>query len=381
VIESRNTDLHDATRLTRLLSFALATLTGLLSFGCRSTDTSTVATDAKIVRHAESASQAFAEGDTDEASESFRRAIRRAWAIDDPSEAGTNSYNLAACLASQSRPDEAMDWLIESRAELRRAGKSTGNTYLLEAKILQAEGDFAGAADAIDRAVCADPPCGEHDQQGCRFCGDDPCRESCLSRIPCVGTRIEDRAAIRDCEDFYAAQIELARSRLAAERYDIACAIEHFSTACRLAEDVCSDDLAAELQDVAALIHLAKGEYFQAAAHFDREADHLRRAGNYREIPDVLELSAAAYVEVERFDLAAGRLLRVARIWYGRGELKKSWEILQDALRYADMSPWSLAGELTTTQVRSALLAHEIELTLTDRGDDLNALSPPQPML
>ncbi|TWT50432.1 hypothetical protein Pla22_31750 [Rubripirellula amarantea] len=65
--------------------------------------------------------------------------------------------------------------------------------------------------------------------------------------------------------------------------------------ACELASQVCSEAMQVELQRVAALVHLAKGEHLHAAWHFDKEAKHLRRAGTYREIPNTLDLAAAAY--------------------------------------------------------------------------------------
>ena len=62
---------------------------------------------------------------------------------------------------------------------------------------------------------------------------------------------------------------------------------------------------------MAALVHIAKGEFLQAGRHLDREAESLRWAGNFREIPGVLELSAAAYEQSGMLSLAADRFGRL----------------------------------------------------------------------
>ncbi len=120
------------------------------------------------------------------------------------------------------------------------------------------------------------------------------------------------------------------------------------------------------------MIDLAKGQYLQTAAHLDREALYWRQAGNYRQIPDVLGLAAAAYEQGGRFDLAADRLCRAARIWFARGEFKKSWEILQQALICCESVTCQAA------QVRLALTAREIESALADEdGRDADSTGEP----
>lgn len=326
--------------------------------GCRTPPTVDAPVVAKVVRYSESASESFAEGDSEAAIESFRKAIYRSWAMDDPHHTGTNAYNLAAVLFDRGDHADALDWLVDARVELARAGESAGNTYLLEAKIAQKEGRFDDARRMISLADCAPPPCSDDGDGQCRR---DACRESRLACVPCLGDKLEEKQASQQCRADYQAQVHLARARLAADQYDLSLASNQLASACELAEDVCSDDLRAEIQHAAAMIDLAQGRYLQTAAHLDGEALLLRQAGNYRKIPEVLRLSAAAYEQAARFDLAADRLCRAARVLFARGELKEAWEVLQLALG-------AETGTCQFNSVRLRLTAQEIEAAAMQKG-------------
>jgi len=332
----------------------------LVQSGCRSTSLSPIKeVDSTVGRSAKRAGEAYAEGDVDGAIREYRIAIRRAWAIDNPYESGTAAYHLAACMTSLDKHTEAKDWLVDARIELCRAGSSAGNTWLLEAKIALQECRFDEAQQMLDRAACCNPPCSQNGHDCC--CSPhDPCQQSCVTQIPCVGKKLRQKKQTEQCEDNYEAQIHLARARLAAEKYEIACARRSFERACELATDVCSEELQAELQNVAAMIHLAKGEYFRAACHFDKEAEHLRLAGNYREVPVALEFASAAYQQSGRMELATSRMCRVARIWFGRGETKKAWDYVQTASALAEFC------ESETARIRLALLVNEMEQALAE---------------
>ena len=334
----------------------------LMASGCAAPSAPVVNTDATVTRHSKQGRQALAEGDLDAAVDQYRAALLRAWAIDDPYESGTAAYNLAACFASIGATPQAKQWLLDARVELCRAGSSAGNVWLLEAKVAMDECRFADASRYLNRAECSSPPC-QRDDGGC-LCGpSDPCQPTCTSKIPCVGSKLADKQAAKACQQEFQAQIQLSRAAIAAEQYDAPSARRHFACACRLAADICSHDLQAQLQHVAALIHLVEGQFMQAAWHFDNEAKHLRLGGNYREIPTALGHAAAAYQEAARFDLAASRTCRVARIWLGRGDSRQAWQQLQ------------IAGELVAqthcpaAEVRLALVACEIERTLAATGE------------
>ena len=337
--------------------------------GCTGSTGSQRKIDSTLQRHVKYANQAFSEGQVERAITEYRRAIRRAWAMDDPYESGTAAYNLAACLTSDARSREARDWLLDARAEFQRAGTSAGNAWLLEAKIALHESRFEDVHYLVQRAACTEPPC--QDEEGRDCCGDrDPCDDRCVTKIPCLGPKLKKRRSAKDCEDAYQAEIHLVRARAAAEQYDIPASQRELACACKLAEDICSYDLHAEFHNVAALIHLAKGEYLQAGRHLDQEAENLRWAGNYREISSVLELASAAYQQAEQPALAADRLCRVARVLYGRGDVNEAWKVVQLAVPIAE----SACSE--TTKVRLALLANEILLVLSEQGDSPPELQP-----
>ena len=184
-----------------------------------------------------------------------------------------------------------------------------------------------------------------------------------MTKIPCVGGRIAKKRAIEDCQNDFQAQIHLARASLAAEQYDTKTARAQLQCACELAQEICSHNLQAELQHVAALIHLADGQFLKAASHFDSEAKHLRLASNYREIPLALNHAATAYEQAGRADLATSRMCRVARIWLGRGDTKEAWHHLQVA------SELSQATECESARIRLALVAQEIERALAEESE------------
>ena len=321
--------------------------------------------DETVGRYAQKGSVAYAEGQVDRAIKEYRRAIHRAWAIDDAYESGTNAYNLAACMISKNRPTEAKDWLLDARVELCRAGASPGNVYLLQAKIALSENRMEDVYSNVDRAACSDAPCGEKGCE-CKIDPESPRCHGCITKIPSVGPKLEQASVTKECVKTFEAQVELTRARLAAEQYDIPTAVAHFSKACKHLKGICGYDCQADLQNVAALIHLAKGEHLQAAGHLDCEAENLRCAGIYRELPITLTLAAAAYEQAGRFDLAANRLCRAARIRFGHGEIDRSWHDVQAAIALAETA----CSE--TTKIRLALLVNEISLTLENKE-----ISPP----
>lgn len=329
--------------------------------GCQSGSPDTPKLDSTLARSSEAARLAYAEGDVEAAIAEYRDAIHRAWMMDDPYEAGTNAYNLAACLITIGDDERAQDWLIDARAELKRAGTSVAYTWLLQAKIAQDQGHWTEALSLIDRADCSPPPCDTLDA-GCSCGGNDPCADRCVYQIPCVGDKFRKKNKITQCEEDFRAQVHLARARVAAELGDIPTALCYYAKACEAAKEVCSEDLQAELQNVAAMIHLAKGEYLQAAWHFDKEAKYSRRAKNYRVISGALELAAAAYSESGQYQLAADRLSRVARIWFGRGDMTRAWKHLNHASELVDRTGCD------ATTIRLSLLADEIQQMVG--GDD-----------
>lgn len=340
------------------MTFLLIALCGIT--GCQSSPRPSVESDTRVRRISEDANELYAEGDVDAAIKKYRAALHQAWATDDPNESGTSAYNLAAAMTSNRQRGISRDWLVDARHEWSRGGSSTGNAWLLEAKIAIEESRFVDAEMALDRSRCVRPPC-EVDG-GCECPTEDGCKECCLAKLPCVGPKIRSKEALEDCRDGFEAQVHFTRARLAAEQLDIPLAMSHYACGRELIGDICSHDLHAELHDVAALIHIAKEEYLQAARHFGREAYHLRMAGIYREIPGTLELAAAAYQQAGLPVEAADQLNRVARIWFGRGDASKAWTFVRDASELLDAC---VLDDDATIRTRLSLVAVEIQNELS----------------
>jgi tetratricopeptide (TPR) repeat protein len=337
--------------------------------GCSTTPKTSATVDSTLVRYADAGREAYDEGRIDEAIKKYDRALMRAWAIDDPYESGTVAYNLAACLHSRARYDEAADWLVDSRVELCRAQSSTGNTWLLSAEIAMAQHRFDEAKRFVDYASQTCPPC-EIDKSSCLCgpsadCSDEKCKECCIVKLPCIGKQVRSKQESIDCQQTYQARIELARARLAAKLGDVPCAKKHLQLACELSSEVCDHVLDADRHDVAAMIHDLEGNYLQAGAHRDREVELLRRIGNYRQIPDVLDDAAQSYQLANRFDLAVDRIIRSARIWLARGELELAWERIRSG------SELPSGMDCQAVEIRLALTAKRIQDAI-DKKEGMN---------
>ena len=377
-----------------LTTLPLGLLT-LLLCGCKASTSNMEKVDSRLVRYQKDAHVAYDEGQLQQATKLYRKALYRAWAIDDPYESGTAAYNLAATLVSRGQLDDAQQWLVNARVDLCRVASSSvcpcggdcdldgdcdwvsdaktsmGNTWLLSSSIAIEQNRYALADQYINRAACAAPPCESADSNclcgpgsssgpgsslGACFCfGRDPCDPPCGSRVPCVGRKIKQKKQVEDCQNTYYAQVQLARARLAVNQYDVSTAVARLRCACDLMESVCDCRLQADRHDVAALIHLANEQPLAAAGHFDRQADYLRVSGTYREIPKILDAAAAAYEVSGRYGLAADRLCRSARIWLVRGDLDAAWQRVRQA------SELAVIGGSESATVRLTLVAKEIE--------------------
>jgi tetratricopeptide (TPR) repeat protein len=341
---------------------ALVSLLLAAQSGCKSTPKYLAEPDTVLVNHVEDAHEAYREGLTANASKDYRSALLRAWAIDDPYESGSASYNLAACSVSDLDYFAANQWLINARVDLVRARRSTGNTWLLSADIAMAQGCLMEAQSYIDYASRACPDC-EFDKQY-NLCGPDAkfvdckCKEPCCSKLPCIGEKIEKKKSKKDCEQVYAASVHLAKAKLALCQQDICQAKRHHQSAHDCVADVCDLAFRADLHEVAAMIHDAECNYLQAGAHRDCEIELLRATANYREIPKVLKAASDSYLQCGRLDLAIDRLIRCSRIQLARKEFEKSWATLKlagDLLTDCECDANRVRFEITAKMIQDSL--------------------------
>lgn len=335
--------------------------------------------DRRFERPYESGAEAFAEGDLDDATKDFRQAWLRAWATDDPYLAGLASYNLAACLVSRDRPHRALDYLVDARAELRRAGCSTSNAWLLESRIFLSLANQPSAARALMQAKRQRPPC-DCDESICNCpsvssvdcqclqcnrvsvpaaCpGDD---KRCLECLPCVGDKIRKNRQNDVCHDSHSARLQLGSARVALATGDIPAACQRLRCAADFLDEVCDPSLSADVEDVAAAIELQLGNDAAAVRHLDRQVEFLRYDQQYREIPKILIQAADIDSRRNEFSSAAARYNRAARIYFVRGDLNRSWQLIQHASQWVRVTPCQ------TVAIRLAITAEEVSRALQSK--------------
>ena len=345
----------------------------LLTVGCGISKKETIRADRKLSALVDDARDAFDEGNLKLAEEKYKAALLRAWAMDNPYESGTAAYNLAACLSSQKRYDEATDWLTDARAELCRAKTSTGNTWLLSAEIALAQGCTDDAKRFVEYASKACVPCELDDPYKLAGPAVVPasaeCRSPCWSKLPFCNRILTPKRESAQCRSAYKARIQLANAKLCAQQCDLSQAKQHYDEAVVLLENVCDLGLAADRHDVAALIFELEGNSLQAGAHRDVEVELLRGSAQYREIPNILDAAADSYLLAERLDLRSDRMIRSARMHFARGELEESW------IRIREASELPTALTCQVIQTRLALTAK-----LVSKGRDSTQSTVVQPL-
>jgi hypothetical protein len=256
-------------------------------------------------------------------------------------------------MASLGPLDEARGWVDEARQEFRRGRASDVNTWLLEAKIAARQGQLdeaerlTGIAERIVRCGDARPQACPPKEKGC----DCECVE-CHQLVK----RVKQKKVIQRLEATAQAEVYLIRAALACDLGDSPRAKIQLAQASELLDDVCQGELRAEAQHVRARIHLLEGRPDLAAPHFDVEAELLRLAGNYREIPQALTSAAESYEMAGDLVRAADRRYRVARISFARGDINDAILKIDAALPLAEA-----CGD-PSVQNRFALLFREVSL-------------------
>lgn len=336
-----------------------------LIVGCRG-GAQTKQVDSQIEQQAKAAVEAYAEGKDDVAILRYRRALKRAWALDDPVEIGSNAYNLAACLASVGWYEAARDCLAESRAELHRAGHSEADAWLLEAKIARSQGlteeayvITEGLKETLPRPKLIQHASFEkHDEPCCEEESIDDDRHPLIERLRKRKHEGHDRPHAEKRQEIRASTValHLFRAQLACDARDLDTAEQELATAERAARHLKDDEVPrAEMLQVRARILLLSMQPAAAALRLDAEADLLREAGHYREIPLALTSAAEAYLMAGDLVAASERFHRVARMLYGRDDLIAAIHFIDRAVALAD------ATEDGDLQARLALVFHEVD--------------------
>jgi tetratricopeptide (TPR) repeat protein len=351
----RNSRFRPLTAFTLLASFGM--------LGCKTTESYTTKVDSTVARHAKDGEAAFNEGLIPDAVKEYKQARLRAWAIDNPFESGTAAYNLAACLVVEEQCDEARLLLVDARFDLYRARASTSNTWLLSANIAMAQGRFDDARSEICFAAQAGADC-EFDQQY-RLVGpaamfiENNCHDPYTRRFSLIEKKIRRKKEIEDCQREHMARIQLAMAKLASAQLDIDSTKAHLQKAHGCSQGICNLTMQAEHHEISAQIYDLEANYLQAGAHRDCEVAFLVAAGEYLEIPRILEAAADSYFTGGRKDLAVDRLIRCARIYLARQKYQKSCDQLQRARE------WIEPGLCQANEIRFAITAKVLDDHLT----------------
>jgi len=294
--------------------------------GCRAGPE--VSADASLSRLQRSGAESFRVGDDERAIEDFRRALVLAWGRDDPLGIGNSAFNYATALAGDGRLEEARDALAEARAELLRAGEPLEELWLLEAKIARRQG-----------AVWRAEQLAEH-VQAC-----SPAMISKPRKVPSLGvgarehfTQANGRLAMHRRVEPNTLPISAAllRGQVACDQGAISAAKRQLREAQAAAAGELPASLEAEFQHLRGRILSFEGEPLSAAKAFDLEADALRAAELWRDLPDTYRRSAEAYLEAGYPYPAADRWIRVSRLWLVRGDIDAAIVALDYGHRLAE---------------------------------------------
>ena len=323
--------------------------------GCRSNlqiKESKERVDPSLTRMSDRATELYNRGGVEGAREEYLKVLKEAWASDNAYESGTAAYHLAACYFSAGDAARAKDWLIDSRYELNRCGASCQNVWLLEAKIARAEKRYEDVAYLLQRSSAETVKATTFnifDRSGERQL---PKIQLASVRAPLGGVRgklLQQRQqAANDLP------ILLIKAAVAVERNDLPEARKRLQEADQQLGFVNQPEWQAEWYRVSGDLAYAKGQAEQAAKLYDQEAETLTSIGLYRDLPRVLTQSANSYEAAAQFAVAADRLCRAARLYFGRSDYELAWQTAEAAGQLSEKS------EDVTIEVRLRLLAEQI---------------------
>ncbi len=280
--------------LFRLLAVCLGA--GLM-VGCASTPDAIpdhVETDPMIVQWSSNAREAFASGYTARAEILYRQALNRAMAVDNDLEVGNNAYNLAQCHILLGRYGEAREDLFMAEQALSRAGESTVEVILTDARAAHALGQFKEAEQRLDQL-----------------------RED------------EQPANIK-------VQSYILRAQIAIDKGLADHAEGHLRQARGYLGDKPTPALAASFEDARARLFELKQEPLEAGRAYDRRAYWLKSAGSYRDMAGALHEAGLAFAEAGSVEMAIDRLYRSARSYMAQDDQIRALKVIEQAVALED---------------------------------------------
>lgn len=264
-------------------------------------------TDCIYSESSSAARAAFAQERVDEAVSFYTLALKRARAMDESEAIGNAAYNLAACLLRLKQYDRAQALLAESRHELLQNNFPLADVSLLQAKTAYLAGD-AHAASVFIHQIQTNPTLKPSDE--------------------------------------HMAQAIMLEGEMACDRNDWSTAADLLNKAeCYLKLNVDSL-LQAQLASLTGRVALGRRDFKAAVNAFERQADLLRRSGQYRALSPVLAQAGEVHSVLNEHDLAADRFFRAARIAAAWGDKPSAMELGKEALNAAKKAEDSTVARL-----------------------------------
>jgi len=234
----------------------------------------------------------FARGRPEQAATTYRRALSRARAIDDPTCISDAAYNLAACLTCLDEHEQARPFLREAKAEVGRTQGNTTHIVLLEAKVASRQGKDEEAVALLEK----------------------------LTALPA-----------QSLDRIHRTEIHLLKGHLACDRANVPEARSQSRSAVMLAEDIDDPSVRANVAGLAGRAHMIAKEYGPAAREFDAEVGHLREACRYADMVQALERAGEAHLASNDEAAAAERFFRAARSTFAQGNISKGLKLADRA--------------------------------------------------
>jgi tetratricopeptide (TPR) repeat protein len=271
--------------------------------------------DTVVVQASSAARLAYERGDFGQAQKLYRRALTRAWAINDAGSAADAAYNLAMSEIGLGDYDEAALLLRQAYYDAVRASSNTAEIQMVRAKVAFLRMQPSQALMFVDEIAASKP-----------------------SQSIILQATILRGQMFGDAGDEDAAKSELR----AAESLVASSQTGH------------SASVGADVAKLAGTVSRLEGKPAIAAHAFDDEAELLRIAHRYRDMAYALARAAKAYLEAGQQALAADRFFLAARSLEGHGDLAAATTLVSSSLSAAN----SAADH--DAQIRAEVLLEEI---------------------
>lgn len=252
-----------------------------------------VAADTEWTRAMKAGRTAFDRGDLDLAAGFYQAALSRGRTMDNSSAIADAAYNLAACRVAQGEYASARALLKEAKAEMSRSHDEPGDVLLVEAQVMWHLGEPEQAISLTEKLL---------------------------------------GSAHTESKEGLQTQARLLRGKIACAKGDKERAIAELQSAEKISGEESNPAVNAGRSELAGCISLLQGNTAQAAQQFDREANSLREAGQYRKMADALTRAADAYHRSSLPGEAADRYFQAARTIFTLGDSPQALDLATKAL-------------------------------------------------